>query len=182
MGTLGSLRAEKFSILYLSSLHPYGKPYLGRAARRQVMLLCNSSHCSATGCAALQRFTLLDDGSLCSATGRVALQRFALLGIGSRCSTVKHGGWTIGLTAWHHLQLPGQAQGGVAQRVQGAWGLAVGCTTPDTHGRPHGLRLQGWPSPQDEALRGTTLLGASRKTPERYPEDTTRSIRIRMIP
>ena len=59
--------------------------------------------------------------------------------------------------------------------------LDVGGTTPDTHGRAHGLRPQGRPSPQDEALRGTTLLGASRKTPGRYPEDTTRSVRICMI-
>ena len=59
---------------------------------------------------------------------------------------------------------------------------SVGGTTLDTHGRPHGLRLQGRPSPQDEALLGTTLLGASRKTPGRYPEDTTRSVRILMIP
>ena len=58
----------------------------------------------------------------------------------------------------------------------------VGGTTPDTHGRPHGLRPQGRPNPQDEALRGTTLLGVSRKAPGRYPEDTTRSVRIRMIP
>ena len=57
----------------------------------------------------------------------------------------------------------------------------VGGTTPDTHSRPHGLRSQGWPSPQDEALWGTTLLDASRKTPGRYPEDTTRSVRICMI-
>ena len=46
----------------------------------------------------------------------------------------------------------------------------VGGTTPDTHDRPHGLRPQGWPSPQDEALRGTALLGASRKAPGRYYE------------
>ena len=82
---------------------------------------------------------LLGDGSRYSAIGRVALQRFALLSVGSRCSAVKHGGWTMGLTARHHLQLLGQAQGGVAQQVQGAQGLAVGCTTPDTHDRPHGL-------------------------------------------
>ena len=56
-----------------------------------------------------------------------------------------------------------------------------GGTTLDTHDRPHGLRPQGRPNPQDEALRGTTLLGAFRKTPERYSEDT-RSIRIHMIP
>ena len=30
-------------------------------------------------------------------------------------------------------------------------------------GRPHGLRPQGWPSPQDEALRGTAMLGTSCK-------------------
>ena len=35
---------------------------------------------------------------------------------------------------------------------------------PGIHGRPHGLRPQGRPSPQDEALRGTILLGAYRKT------------------
>ena len=36
----------------------------------------------------------------------------------------------------------------------------MGGTTPDTHGRPHGLRPQGRPSPQDVALWGTTLLGS----------------------
>ena len=30
---------------------------------------------------------------------------------------------------------------------------------PHTHNKLHGLRLQRWPSPQDEALRDTTLLG-----------------------
>jgi len=59
---------------------------------------------------------------------------------------------------------------------------SCGGMTPDTHDRPHGLRPQGRPSPQDEALWGTTLLGASRKTPGTYPEDTTRSVRIYMIP
>ena len=52
----------------------------------------------------------------------------------------------------------------------------MGGTTPDTHGRLHGLRPQGWSSPQDEALWSTTLLGVPRKTPGRYPEDTTRSV------
>ena len=42
-------------------------------------------------------------------------------------------------------------------------GSDYGCTTPDTHGRPHGLCPQGRPSPQDEALWGTTLLGVSRR-------------------
>ena len=53
----------------------------------------------------------------------------------------------------------------------------MGGTTPDTHDRPHEMRPQGRPSPQDEALRGTTLLSASRKTSGRYPEDTTRSVK-----
>ena len=96
--------AAKFSILNLSSLHPYGKPYLGYAARR--------------------RFTLLGDGS----------------------------------------QLLGQAQDDVAQRIQGARGLAVGGTPTDTHDRLHGLRSQGWSSPQDEALRSTAR-------PARHRED-----------
>ena len=94
------------------------------------------------------------------------------------CSATHHGGRTTGLTARLCSHLLGQAQDGVAQRVQGVRGLAVGGTTPDTHGRPHGLLPQGWPSPQDEALQGTALLGASRKTPGRYPEDTMRSVRI----
>ena len=90
----------------------------------------------------------------------------------------------MSLTARLCLHLPEQAQDGIAQRMQGARGLAVcgGGTTPDTHDRLHGLRPQRRSSLQDEALRGTTLLGVSRKTPERYPEDTTRSIRIRIIP
>ena len=36
-----------------------------------------------------------------------------------------------------------------------AWGLAVGGMTPDTHDRSHGLRPQGWPSPQDQGVHGT---------------------------
>ena len=39
-------------------------------------------------------------------------------------------------TARLRSHLLGQAQDGVAQRVQGARGLAVGGMTPDTHGRP----------------------------------------------
>ena len=78
----------------------------------------------------------------------------------------------MGLTARLCSHLLGQAQDGVAQRIQGARGLAVGGMTPDAHDRPHGLRPQGRPSPQDEALRGMTLLGAFRKTWGRYPEDT----------
>ena len=62
------------------------------------------------------------------------------------------------------LHLLGQAQDGVAQQIQGARGLAVGATTPDTHGRLHGLHRQGWSNPQDEDLRCTVLLSMYRKT------------------
>ena len=40
--------AEKFLIMNLSSLHPYGKPYLGYTTRLRFMLLGDSSCCSAT--------------------------------------------------------------------------------------------------------------------------------------
>ena len=111
----------------------------------------------------------------------------ALLGIHypatvHNCSATPYGGRTMSLTARLCSHLLGQGQDGVAQRIQGARGLAMGSTTPDTHGRLHGLRPQGWSSPQDETLRSTALLGAPRKTSGRYPEDTTRSIRIRLIP
>ena len=82
------------------------------------------------------------------------------------------------LTAWLCLHLLGQAQDGVAQRIQGAQGLAMGVTTSDTHGKQHGLCPQGWSSPQDEALRSTVLLSTPRKTLGRYPEDTMRFVRI----
>ena len=55
-------------------------------------------------------------------------------------------------TAWLSSHLLGQAQDGVALWVQGARGLAVWGMTPDTHDRPHGLRPQGRPSLEDEAL------------------------------
>ena len=55
-------------------------------------------------------------------------------------------------------------------------------TTLDIHGRPYELRLQGRPNPREGALRGTILLGASRKAWGGYPKDVTRSVRIRMIP
>ena len=121
--------------------------------------------------------------------GYVARLWFTLLGGGTRCSTTAHncsithhGGWIMSLTDRLCSHLLRQAQDGVAQQIQGAWGLAMGGTTPDTHGRPHGLRLQRRPSPRQEALRGTILLGASRKTWGGYPEDVTRSVRIRTIP
>ena len=138
------------------------------ASHTWVMLLDDGSHCSVMAHAAQRRFALLGDGSRCSATAH-------------NCSVTHHGGRTMSLTARLCSHLLRQAQDGAAQRVQGAWGLAVGGMTPDTHGRPHGLRPQGRASPQDEALQGMTLLDAFRKTPGRYPEGTTRSVRIRMI-
>ena len=84
---------KKFSILNLSSLHPYGKPYLGYTAR--------------------QWFALLSDGSRCLTTAH-------------NYSATHHGGRTMSLTARLCSHLLGQAQDGIAQRVQGARGLAVG--------------------------------------------------------
>jgi len=140
---------KKFSILNLSSLHPYGKPCLGYAARLWFALLSDSARCSATA---------------------------------HNCSATHHGGRTMSLTARLCSHLLGQAQDGVAQRVQGARGLAVGGTTPDTHGRSHGLCLQGRSSPQEGALRGTILFGDPRKARRGYPKDVTRSDRIYTIP
>ena len=133
---------RKFSILNLSSLHPYGKPCLDLTARLWSSLLAVARYCSAT----------------------------------------RHGGRTVSLVAWLCSHLLGQTQDDVVQWVQGARGLAMGATTPDTHGRLHGLRPQGRPSPQDETLWDTILLGASRKTWGGYPKDVMRFVRIRTIP
>ena len=140
---------RKFSIMNLSSLHPYGKPCLGYPARLWFVLLGNSTRC---------------------------------LVFAHNCSATHHGGRTMSLTTRLCSHLLEQAQDGVAQWVQGARGLAVRGITPDTHDKPHGLRPQGRPSPQDKALRGTTLVSAFRKTSGKYSKDTTRSVRIRMIP
>ena len=75
-----------------------------------------------------------------------------------------YGGRIMSLTAQLCLHMLGQAQDGVAQRIQGVRGLAVEGMTPDTHGRLHGLRLQGWSSPLDEDLRRMVLLGVYHKT------------------
>ena len=56
------------------------------------------------------------------------------------CSVTHHGDRTMSLAARLCSHLLGQAQDGVVQWAQGARGLAVGGMTPDTHGRPHGLR------------------------------------------
>ena len=55
--------SKKFSILNLSSLHPYGKPYLGYTAQRWFTLLDDGSCCSATVCTARRQFMLLDNCS-----------------------------------------------------------------------------------------------------------------------
>ena len=134
--------AKKFSILNLSSLHPYGKPCLVHTAWLWSALLGNCSQ-------------LLDNSSRWSDHEFYCSALFAPARTSAK---------------WHCT---------TGTRCSGT---SCGGMTPDTHGRPHGLHPQGRPSPQDEALRGTTLLGASRKTPKRYPKDTTRSVRIRMIP
>ena len=146
----------------MSSLHPYGKPYLGHAARRQVTMLGDRSHCSAIVYTARRRFTLLDD---CS----------QLLGNSSRWSD--HEFNCSALFAHARTSLRRRCTTGTR-----CSGTSYGGMTPYTHDRPHGLRPQGWSSPQDEALRGTTLLGAFCKTSGGYPKDTTRSVRICMIP
>ena len=73
-------------------------------------------------------------------------------------SVTHHGGWTMSPTTRLCSHLLGQAQNGVAQRIQGAQGLAMGGTTSNTHDRLHGLRPQGWSSPQDKALWSRALL------------------------
>ena len=100
--------ARKFLVLNLSSLHPYGKPNLGYAARRRFTLLGNGSRCSAMVHTARRRFTLLGDssqllgdGSLCSATTH-------------NCSATHHGGRTMSLTARLCSHLLEQAQDGIA--------------------------------------------------------------------
>ena len=98
-----------------------------------------------------------------------------LLGDGSHCSTTVHncsamvhnysathyGGWTMSLTAQLYSHLLEQAQDGVAQRIQGARGLAVGDMTPGIHKTRHEPHHQRWPSPQDQAVHIT-----DRRTPQ----------------
>jgi hypothetical protein len=55
------------------------------------------------------------------------------------------------------------------------WG---GVLTLGTHGDGQEPHHQGRSSPQDEALRHTTLLGVRRKAPQRYPGDHVESVRI----
>ena len=141
MGTLGPLRGN-FLILNLSSLHPYGKPYLGYTARR--------------------RFTLLDDGSQLlgdSLWWSDYEPNCLTLFTPARTSSRRH--------CTTDTRRSGTSCGGYDPRYP--W--------QTTWAAPPGV-----PSPQDEALQGMTLLGVSRKTPERYPKDTTRSVRIHMIP
>ena len=54
---------RKFSISNLSTLHPYGKPNLGYAARQRFTLLGDGSHCMAMVHTARRWLTLLGDGS-----------------------------------------------------------------------------------------------------------------------
>ena len=83
------------------------------ASRAWVMLLGYGTRCSVIVHAARLRFVLLGDSTRCSATAH-------------NCSATHHGGRTMSLTARLCLHLLGQAQDGVAQRVQGARRLAMG--------------------------------------------------------
>ena len=136
-----------------------GRTRIGRTwstAKKFLILNLSSLHPYGKLClgyAARLWFVLLGNSTCCSATAH-------------NCSATHHGGRTMSLTARLCSHLLGQAQDDIAQRVQGVRGLAMGDMTPDTHRRPHGLRPQGWPSPQDESLRDTTLLGPSRKARE----------------
>ena len=58
-----SSTVRKFMILNLSSLHPYGKPYLGYTARRWFTLLGEGPRCSVMVHVARRWFTLLGDCS-----------------------------------------------------------------------------------------------------------------------
>ena len=131
--------ARKFSILNLSSLHPYGKPCLDHTARLWSTMLSN-------------------------------------------CSTTHHSGRIMSFTARLCLHLLGQAQDSVAQWIQGARGLAVGGTTPDTHGRLHGLAARCGPAHKTKAYGARYCSACTARYQGRYPEDATRSVRICSIP
>ena len=131
---------KKFSILNLSSLHPYGKPCLGYATRL--------------------RFALLGDSTCCSATAR-------------NCSATHHGGRTMSLTAWPCSHLLRQAQDGVAQRVQGARGLAMG-VRPQIPTADHiGCALRGGPAHKTKPCGARLCLAP----PARHLEDILKILR-----
>ena len=90
----------------------------------------------------MRKFSILNLSSLHPSSkphlGKLMLGRtIKLVGY---CSVTHYGGRTMSLTARLCLHLLGQAQDGIVQWIQGARGLAVEGTTPDTHGRLHGLR------------------------------------------
>ena len=128
-------------------------------------------------------------GIHCSATVHIARRWFTLLGDGSQL--LGDGSHLLGNSSrWSDHEFDCSALFAPAQ-TSSRWhcttgtrcsGTSCGGMTPDTHGRPHGLRLQRQSSPREGALRGTILLGASRKAWGGYPKDVTRSIRIRTIP
>ena len=53
--------------------------------------------------------------------------------------------------------------------------VTVGGTTPDTHGRLHGLRRKGCSSPQDEDLRCT--VRTARRVPQDIKDDILKMLR-----
>ena len=124
---------------------------------------------------------LLGYGSRCSAMVHAARRRFTLLG---NCSQLlDNSSW------WSEHEFDCLALFTLA-RISSRWrcttgtrcsGTSCGGYDPRYPWQTTWVRPQRWPSPQDEALRGTILVGAFRKTSRRYPEDTTRYVRICMI-
>ena len=134
-------------------------------------------------------FMLLGNDSCYSARIHAARRWFMLLGDGTRCSsiahnysTTHHGDWTMSWTARLWFAPARTSSKRCCTTGTRRSGTSCGGYDPGYPWRTTWAAPQGRPSPQDEALRGMTLLGASLNTQGRYPEDTMRSVRIRMIP
>ncbi len=89
--------------------------------------------------------------------------------------------WTGRITSQAGLlqvSLLWNAQDGVAQWIQGAWGLAVEGITPGTHSKAHGPAHQEWPNPVPEDPWRTAALGGARRAPQVYHKAISRYIGI----
>ena len=65
------------------------------------------------------------------------------------------------------VKLLGLDQDGVAKRIQGIRGLAVGDMTSDIDRTKYEPHHQRWPSPQDQGVRCSALVGVHRKAKRR---------------
>jgi len=131
---------EEFSNFIWSLLHPSSKPQLRVSLGLLIVeLLGHRSHCS-------------DNSSGDSSTARTPVQ---LLGCLFNSSAHSQTDWTPIPDDQQQVGQLGQAQDGVAQRIQGARGLAMGDMSPGIHKTRHGLHHQRWPSPQDQGMHGT---------------------------